>query len=189
MNLIPKLPTLRGAEIRHVSGWPGYAVSDTGIVWGCRSKGNGAGGFRAWRIMRQSPGSGGHLRVNMCDGKNRTPRWVHHLVLEAFDGPRPAGMVGRHFPDRNPRNNRRGNLSWSTPKQNQQDRWIHGTMREGEHNYRSALKNDDVLTIRSWPKGYGYIRDLASRFSVSRHCILHIVHNESWKHLLKGSEA
>jgi hypothetical protein len=57
---------------------------------------------------------------------------VHSLVLEAFVGPRPDGMQCRHFPDRNPTNNRVSNLSWGTPLENANDRRVHGTIACGD---------------------------------------------------------
>jgi hypothetical protein len=48
-------------------------------------------------------------------------RLVHHLVLEAFVGPRPDGQVGCHFDD-DPRNNRVENLRWDTSSANALDR-------------------------------------------------------------------
>lgn len=52
---------------------------------------------------------------------------VHRLVLEAFVGPCPAGMLCRHFPDRDPYNNRLDNLQWGTPQENAADMRVHGT--------------------------------------------------------------
>ena len=42
---------------------------------------------------------------------------VHHLVLEAFIGPRPEGWWGLHRDD-DPLNNSVDNLYWGTPDQN-----------------------------------------------------------------------
>jgi hypothetical protein len=51
---------------------------------------------------------------------------VHRLVLEAFVGPCPEGMVGCHN-DGDPLNNRLDNLRWDTPSNNERDKWVHGT--------------------------------------------------------------
>lgn len=68
----------------------------------------------------------GHQLVNVCsDGKQRT-RYVHQLVLEAFVGPRPDGMVCRHL-NGDPTDNRIINLRWGTPSENIQDQLTHGT--------------------------------------------------------------
>lgn len=51
---------------------------------------------------------------------------VHRLVLQAFRGPCPDGMVCCHF-DGDPWNNAIENLRWDTPKENQLDSARHGT--------------------------------------------------------------
>jgi hypothetical protein len=52
---------------------------------------------------------------------------VHHLVLEAFVGPRPAGHEAAHG-DGDKTNNALANLRWATPKENAADRYRHGTV-------------------------------------------------------------
>jgi hypothetical protein len=86
--------------------------------------------------MRLSPGrvlafgtyKDGHKHITFSrDGQTRTFT-VHGVVLAAFAGPRPEGMQVRHFPDRDPANNRLDNLLYGTAKENAEDRdeW-HGT--------------------------------------------------------------
>ncbi|MGH8035083.1 MAG: HNH endonuclease signature motif containing protein, partial [Lysobacterales bacterium] len=53
-------------------------------------------------------------------------RKVHRLVLEAFVGPCPDGMVGCHN-DGDTRNNRLSNRRWDTPGSNNRDKQVHGT--------------------------------------------------------------
>ncbi len=50
---------------------------------------------------------------------------VHLLVLEAFHGPRPAGLIARHL-NGNGSDNRADNLRWGTHAENQLDRTEHG---------------------------------------------------------------
>lgn len=66
----------------------------------------------------------------------RFERCVHHLVLEAFVGPRPAGMQGCHRDD-DPRNNALDNLRWDTPAGNKSDAVRRGTA-AGAENFRGA---------------------------------------------------
>jgi hypothetical protein len=53
------------------------------------------------------------------EGRRRTTA-VHHLVLEAFVGPRPPGHIGCHRNDV-PDDNRPSNLYWGTVADNQRD--------------------------------------------------------------------
>ncbi len=51
---------------------------------------------------------------------------VHTLVLMAFVGPRPEGLIACHF-DGNPANNQVNNLRWDTASANVKDSLRHGT--------------------------------------------------------------
>ena len=64
------------------------------------------------------------------DGRN-FHRKVHHLVCEAFNGPRPSGALVRHL-DGNPCNNVPSNLAWGTASEN-----IHDTVNHGRHHSAS----------------------------------------------------
>ena len=74
------------------------------------------------RILKSWTKRSGHIEVNL--GSNN-PRRVHRLVLEAFVGPNPAGMMGCHN-DGNPGNNRLDNLRWDTGSENSLDTVRHG---------------------------------------------------------------
>lgn len=50
---------------------------------------------------------------------------AHHLVLEAFSGPRPEGCQVRHL-DGDRTNNHISNLKWGTSSENNYDRVRHG---------------------------------------------------------------
>jgi len=94
-----------------------YEVSSEGRV---RSK-------RSGRVLRTSPNPrGGHLRVKLCRPGVQRTRTVHQIVLEAFVGPRPTGLVARHYPDPDPTNNRVENLRWGTNSENTLDKVEHG---------------------------------------------------------------
>jgi NUMOD4 motif/HNH endonuclease len=99
---------------RPVVGFDGYDVSNMGRVRSRRF----TGGEVAPRMLTPSRlAPSGYLRVFLTRGR-RVPRYVHHLVLEAFVGPSPCeGADGTHQND-NPSDNRLANLAWETKPKN-----------------------------------------------------------------------
>lgn len=109
-----------------------YFVSDLGRVWSVR-----AGRCLALRANDyQSVGLPGGLT-----------RKVHHLVLDAFVGTRPAGHECGHL-DGDPANNRLSNLAWITPKENALHQEKHGTRVRSQTHPQAKLTDADVLEIR-----------------------------------------
>src|SRR5262245_15574121 len=100
-----------------VPGWEAlYEVSDLGQVRSMdritvRSDGK-AQPFRG-RVLRLLTRSLVYKAVFLHDRERIEQRSVHHLVLEAFVGPRPSGMEARHLND-DPSDNRLVNLAYGT---------------------------------------------------------------------------
>lgn len=110
-----------------VVGYEGaYEVSDRGRV---RSLDRRDRLDRMWHGTMLTPSSKGnapHLKVELSGRGRRVTRLVHHLVLEAFVGPRPMGMETRHL-DGDATNNDISNIRWGTRGENNLDRVAHGT--------------------------------------------------------------
>lgn len=108
-----------------VAGFEGlYEVSDLGRVRGldrvvlCR---NGVRKPIRGRVLKPKRDRQGRQEVNLTDPDGRPcMRFVHHLVLEAFVGPRPEGTVCCHWDD-DSTNNRLSNLRWATREANMAD--------------------------------------------------------------------
>ena len=178
-----------GVEYRPIAGCPGYAVGDDGSVWSCCIRGSKTNRLgTTWRrkyvgVWRNADGSG-YLRVMMKVNKRPIGRNVHELVLEAFVGPRPPGMIARHFPDQNKLNCRRENLSWGTWSDNNgADKIADGTDNRGESQGASKLRNADVIMIRSMRAAGHKLKSIALTFSVSISLIHAIVHRRYWTHI------
>lgn len=122
---------------RQIPDWEGfYEVSNDGRVRSVdRTITHPLSGLTALkgRLLKQAP-TGGHLVVTLIDsvGRRRRVAKVHHLVLEAFVGARPAGMEGCHRND-NGYDNHLSNLRWDTRSSNVRDQ-----VRNGLHNFLSA---------------------------------------------------
>lgn len=85
----------------------------------------------------------GYLWVNL-GGK---VCYVHRLVLEAFVGLCPSGMVSRHL-DGDMKNNCAENLAWGTETENAADRSRHGRTATGERCGTAKLTWAAVREIR-----------------------------------------
>lgn len=99
-------------EYRVVPGHERYRVSTSGTVQSF-AKGE-------WRDLKLSPNRAGYPCVSLSTPDGPKAIRVHTLVLIAFVGPRPEGMVCRHLND-NPADNRLENLAWGTYSENSRD--------------------------------------------------------------------
>lgn len=136
-----------------VVGYEGiYSVSDLGRV---RREINGGGHisgnrWKAGMILTPSiEKDTGRAVVNLCKNAVRDRKRVHVLVLTAFVGARPEGMVACHFPDGNPANNRLSNLRWGTRKENGEDMVKHGNSQKGSKNKNAKINDDQVREVRN----------------------------------------
>lgn len=120
---------------RAIPKWEGlYEVSDQGRVRSLsRRVPHRVSGSLAisGRVLVQSPKRDGrnlgHLVVTLIDSASRRRRVapVHHLVLEAFVGPRPPGFECCHAND-DGTDNRLTNLRWDTRSANVRDQVVNG---------------------------------------------------------------
>jgi hypothetical protein len=192
-------------EYRIVPNHPGYRAGSDGSIWSrWRQVGipGAKGGARTvlcdrWRRLKGTMGRGGYLVLHVCG--SRKLRKFHHLVLEAWVGPRPAGYVCRHL-DGNPANNAPSNLRWGTPLENIADRQTHGTtargdrsgsrlhperVPRGERASKAKLSEQQVREIRRRARESDVtLTQLASEFGVYLNAIWMIVHRKSWKHVV-----
>lgn len=170
---------------RPVVGFYGrYDVSSLGRVRSWLSSGRSANRLQEPRLRKLVPNKlrGGYLTVLL----SRRPRdlklmFVHQLVLEAFVGSKPYGMVGRHVDDRNVTNNKVGNLAWGTQSQNVQDSIRHGTDTRGPRNGMAKLSMKDVNKIRRRLRHGEMGCYLAAEFGVSQATISRIKHGTRYR--------
>jgi hypothetical protein len=152
---------------KHIPEYRGYQASNLGRIrsfW-IQVRESGRRGYRSVigaepRILKPRLTDRGYLKINLRhdSGKIKTPR-VHQLVLAAFVGPKPPGMVACH--KHSPRsNNAIGNLRWSTQKSNLQDAGHKGT--------KKVLSREQLDELVRLEKQGVSRADLAIRFNVGR---------------------
>lgn len=166
-----------------VRGYEGrYKVSNFGRVESQPNKRR-----RTALILKQSAHKRtGHMIVNLTSEENgkwkQKCHWVHRLVLEAFEGPCPAGMEGCHN-DGNPANNHLENLRWDTDKGNAADRPKHGTDAIGENNPNAKLCLADIRIIKQRIADGESDEAIAPSFSVTPFAIKNIRNGYNWRNV------
>lgn len=158
---------------KSVSGFPGYYITDNGDVVStiCRGKSE--------LILKPWSDKDGYQLIRLSRlGKKYTKR-VHHLVLEAFVGPKPDGMECRHL-DGDPANNHFDNLVWGTVQENTLDKMSHGTITYGEKNGCSKLTEANVLAIRADTRKQTKI---AESYGIGRAQVSRIKSRKRWTHI------
>lgn len=110
---------------RIVPGWPAYRVSSHGRIqtrWE-RVRGGRKGEHRlgdTWAARHIRPDAHGYMAFWASNGTTIKTLKVHRVVLLAFAGEPPKGMVACHM-DGDKTNNHVRNLRWDTPSANGQD--------------------------------------------------------------------
>jgi len=150
-----------------------YEVSDTGLV-------RRIGGQP---LLAQATYDG-YLAVGLYDESrklaNKRRYRVHRIVLEAFVGPAPAGMVAGHINNIR-HDNRLENLRWMTQKENISYRTDY-RMRGSGHPH-AKLTEALVALIRERCAAGEQKASLAREFGVSRLAIRFAVERRTWKHV------
>lgn len=116
-------------------------------------------------------------------GMKYKQRYVSHLVLLAFIGPRPYSYQCCHS-NGNSQDDRIENLRWDTIKSNNNDRKKHLTS-AGSRNWNAVLTERDVVEIRmifaSNPKPDYH--QIGKRFGISVSAATKVCRRETWKHI------
>lgn len=169
------------AEVwKGIVGYEGlYEVSSTGrvrtvprTIWFRGRWGKIVGRNKPGQILRQQPHAGGYWTIMLVKNLKFTLRLVHHLVLEAFVGPRPKNMECCHG-NGNKKDNKLENLRWDTRSNNNRDRRLHGK--------QTKLCLEQIIEIRKlYAAGQYSQQKLGEMFNVSQSMIGAIVRNKAW---------
>lgn len=154
---------------------PDYEVSSLGRV----RRATDGHSTKAGRVLKPSVHTSGRLVVRF--GRPQRTYFVHHLVLDAFTGPRPDGHETNHK-DGNPRNNRVENLEWVTRSENIQHARENALAPQGERNGRAILTEAQVREVAHMAQQMPQT-EVARRFGVSKDTVSDIVCGRRWRHV------
>jgi hypothetical protein len=181
---------------RPIVGWESlYEVSNIGRV---RSLDR----IRALRMRQIPPGTMRHIKGRIVHGRLLGPkghaqywkvllndegrkevRFVHHLVLEAWVGPRPEGHVTNHR-NGDSTDNRVENLEWCTYSHNNQHAIDTGLRKmRGEQNPRARFTVEDIVTMRRLYDNGMTATEIARQYKASVPGVWDIVKRNVWKHV------
>ncbi len=174
-------------EYRPIPGLCGYQAGSDGSIWYsvCQVKRGVVGDMNdgtTWRRRCPERSQHGYQRLTIRVPGRRIRRFVHHLILETFCGPRPEGYITRHL-DGTRQNNRLDNLAWGTHAENHEDMKRHGRRLgpTSEHSRTTKLTAEDVMVIRHLASQGVTYADIAKQFPVRIANISHIVLRRRWK--------
>lgn len=167
-------------EWRTIEAFPDYEVSSFGVVRRRRSVRGSAKG----RVLTPHKDRDGYLCVYLVGGAARmTRRRIHRLVLDAFVGPRPSGMVCAHA-DCNPANNRLDNLRWTTQRDNLQDSISRGRNPHGAKHGCATIDESIAAHIKATFTGkHGEQTRIARDIGVSLTIVNNILRGRAWRHV------
>ena len=175
----PSLRVLVACEfsgtVRDVPGFPGYRVSDLGIVY---SERRARGLTGPWRALRPSTDAKGYLGLTLCaDGYRRRKVRIHRLVAETFI-PNPDVLPCVRHLNGDPQDNRATNLAWGTYLDNEHDKRAHGTWDTRRGGAKLCAADRD-LVHRLHAQGVRQ-DDIAARLGVSRPTITRLLNGSTW---------
>lgn len=123
--------------------------------------------------------TGRYLAATLCRDGWKKRFYLHHLVLLAFIGDRPAKETGSHL-DGDGTNNQLSNLRWESHSANCRRKSAHGTMVRGEEHGQAKLTETQVRAIRASSLSH---TALAKRLGVSRGLVSQVKRGEVWQHV------
>jgi len=165
-------------ELKTIPKFPAYRVSKNGKVWSVKRK----------QFLTPTLTNNGYFRVTLRKNlKTHGGVEIHRLILQAFVGPCPKGMVACHNNGIST-DNRLKNLRWDTIKNNIKDAMKHGTShclhQNGEANPNAKLKEKDVrMVVYMHRIGLFSQKEIAKIYNMGYIAINNIIAKRSWKHI------
>lgn len=178
------------ASDKHMESWqffkqidwlPNYAFGRDGSVYSCLKPG-GNGRIGKWRRLTPPTNKHGYRVLSATVSGEIKHIKIHRLILEAFVGPAPDGLIACHN-DGDRLNNALSNLRWDTQSSNRRDAYRHGTAPIGSQRKTSKLTEDQVRDIKVRLAAGESTRSVSADYGVSSAAIHHIKAGRAWRHV------
>lgn len=129
----------------------------------------------------------GYFSFNSKKNGQRKAFLLHRCIATVFI-PNPYNKPHVNHIDGIKTNNSISNLEWCTPKENAEHAVKNNLLniQRGERSGKALLTNNKVFLIRRFIKIYPKAKaaGLARKLKVSSTCVIDVIQNKSWKHLL-----
>lgn len=161
---------------------PDYIVSSEGQVM---SRKHGTGSRKKGGLYALKPrlAGAGYRIVTICGDSGQIKRYVHHLVAEAFLGPKPTPAHEINHKNGIKSDNRDVNLEWATKSQNQRHRFdvlkVNNIPR-GEKAHNAVLTVEGVREIRASILRGDNLSDIAARLRINKGTIANVSAGRNW---------
>lgn len=169
-------------EWRVIPDFKSYEISNHGRVRLARS-------FKQYpkgHLLKLKKNIDGYYVVNLRKDKRYYEFRINRLVLMTFKGPSPNRTYHAAHNDGNRINNRIENLRWATPRENEQDKVFHGTLKgahKGERHHNAKLTDDLVKKIRDErANGMTFIA-IAEKYGLKKLTIYDAITGNTWSHV------
>lgn len=175
-------------EWRNIPGFdPRYEVSAAGQLRSWTARGTAARGGNKWakvpRIVKGTIGNHGYPQFGLLSSKGvLTSVYMHQLVLAAFVGPLPEGLVSRHL-NGDPLDNRLENLTYGTHLENHTDRGHHGRTARGVLSGKSKITDEIALAIINRYRSGESQMSIAKSYGLAQTTVSSVIRGETWSHV------
>lgn len=154
-------------EWKPVVGYPSHYISNYGVI-------------RREAGLTYGSLCNGYRQHRAANKGSKFRKYVHHMVMEAFVGPRPEGWYVNHK-DGVKFNNRLDNLEYLSPTENSRHAVSTGLAKSGERSPQSKLAHADVLNIRQLKGRFTY-EEIGEVYGITKGQVCRIMLGHQWRH-------
>lgn len=164
---------IEGLEVRPCLSTPSYGTSSCGEVFRLDKKKKMTKTYRV-----------GYYYVRTCENAVSGNARVNIMVAEAWvENPNPELYIQVNHKNGNKLDNRAENLEWCSRSQNQRHAIQTDLKGRGETLYNSSFSEEDAHKICQLLVDGLTVKDIATKFGVSRDCIRKIRAGDTWFHV------